>query len=462
MIPSSPFRRALFRAAFLLALPWAAMPVSHSASVQLDSNTVNISGSVIGDDLLYSIGGGKAVSMHPAGGMSSIGVGIGWNSNLICGDMSLTTTVKNQLNGITNGFQTLMGQVIQNATGAVASLPAMMIQRAYPALYNLLTNGILQGRLDYDRSKLTCRAIGERMMNLAGGQAGWDSLSEGFALKSSVSSGNADAVSAIEAAEGNKGNAGVTWVGGGSAGGAGQPPVKVVGDVARAGYNLMNGRGATDTSVISSTACANGLICQTWASPADAANWANRVLGERVQRTCDACAKTETMPGVGLMPVVQEEFNARIQALADLVNGTGAMSAANLSQAGSNYLPVTRSVIEALRDEPDQNALGHRLASEVALSATMEKALLLVRILRAGKKEPNVSANEMAMQAVDQETATLEQEIASLKTELEVRRALAGNAALAIVQRKAARAAASGGVFEGDATRDRVRAIERP
>jgi integrating conjugative element protein (TIGR03755 family) len=400
--------------------------------------------------------------MHPAGGMSSIGVGIGWNSNLICGDMSITTTIKNQLNGVTNGFQTLMSNVITNATSAVASLPAMMIQRAYPSLYNLLTNGILQGRLDYDRSKLTCRAIGERMMNVAGGQTSWDSLSEGFTLKSSVSSGNSDAVSAIEVAETDKGNTGVTWVGGTNAGGASQPPVKVVSDVTRAGYNLQNGRSATDTSAISNAVCANGLICQTWSSPADAANWANRVLGERVQRTCDTCPKTETTPGVGLMPIVQEEFNAKIQALADLVSGTSTMNATNLNQAGSNYLPVTRSVIEALRDEPDQNALGNRLASEVALSATMEKALLLVRILRAGKKEPNVSANEMAMQAVDQEIATLEQEIASLKTELEVRRALTGNAALVIVQRKATRAAASGGVFEGDATRDRVRAIGRP
>jgi len=463
MTTSVFLRYALSRIGVALAVAGTVMPAfAQSANVQLNPYTVNLSGSVIGDDLLYSIGGGKAVSMHPAGGMSSIGVGIGWNSNLICGDMSITTTVRNQLNGITNGFQTLMSTVIQNATSAVASLPAMMIQRAYPGLYNLLTNGILQARLDFDRSKLTCRAIGERMMNLAGGQASWDSLSEGFALKTNVGSGNSDAVSAIETAEGNKGNTGVTWVGGGNAGGASQPPVKVVGDVTRAGYNLQNGRSATDTSTIPSAACASGLVCQTWASPGDAANWANRVLGERIQRTCDTCTKTETTPGVGLMPIVQEEYNAKIQALANLVSGTSPMSAANLNHAGSNYLPVTRSVIEALRDEPDQNALGHRLASEIALSATMEKALLLVRILRAGKKEPNVSANEMAMQAVDQEIDTLEQEIASLKTELEVRRALTGNAALMIVQRKAARAAASGGVFEGDAIRDRVREIERP
>ncbi|MBN0712795.1 integrating conjugative element protein, partial [Pseudomonas aeruginosa] len=62
------------------------------------------SGPVIGDEVMYSIGGGSAVSMGRAAGMRSIGVGVGWNSNLICGDMSIQTTLRNQLNGITNGF----------------------------------------------------------------------------------------------------------------------------------------------------------------------------------------------------------------------------------------------------------------------------------------------------------------------------------------------------------------------
>src|SRR3546814_14485062 len=92
---------------------------------------------------MYSIGGGNAVSMSGAAGMRSIGVGAGWNSNLICGDMSISTTIQNQLNGITNGFQNIMSSVIQNATSAVASLPALIIQRADPGLGNLLTNGVL-------------------------------------------------------------------------------------------------------------------------------------------------------------------------------------------------------------------------------------------------------------------------------------------------------------------------------
>ena len=450
----SPLRATLLVAAITLVVGVA------WAQTRIDPNGVNASGSVIGDDVLYSIGGGRAVSMGAAGNMQSIGVGVGWNSNLICGDMSITTTLQNQLNGITNGFQTIMSNVIQNATSAVASLPALIIQRADPGLYNLLTNGILQARLDFDRSKMTCRAIANRMADMAGGQAGWDQLAEGMALRDAVSS--TDAVSAIEQAESNKGNNGVPWVGGGNAGGSGQSSIKVVGDVTRAGYNLLNGRSATDTSSIAPSACGNRLTCQTWSSPQAAADWATRVLGEREQRTCENCTKTQTTPGVGLTPVIQEEYETKLQVLQELVTGARPTTLANLDAAGSSSLPITRGVIEALRDEPDQDVLGRRLASEAALSSVLEKALLLQRTLLTGKKEPNVAANELAVRAVEQENSALEQEINNLKTELELRRTLAGNSAMAIIQRHSTRAAGSRGVFEGDTTRDRLREVQKP
>ncbi len=403
----SPLRATLLVAAITLVVGVA------WAQTRIDPNGVNVSGSVIGDDVLYSIGGGRAVSMGGAGNMQSIGVGVGWNSNLICGDMSITTTLQNQLNGITNGFQTIMSNVIQNATAAVASLPALIIQRA-----------------------------------------------EGMALRDAVSS--TDAVSAIEQAESNKGNNGVPWVGGGNAGGSGQSSIKVVGDVTRAGYNLLNGRSATDTSSIARSACGNRLTCQTWSSPGAAAAFANRVLGEREQRTCENCTKTQTTPGVGLTPVIQEEYETKLQVLQELVTGARPTTLANLDAAGSSSLPITRGVIEALRDEPDQDVLGRRLASEAALSSVLEKALLLQRTLLTGQKEPNVAANELAVQAVDQENSALEQEINNLKTELELRRTLAGNSAMAIIQRHSTRAAGSRGVFEGDTTRDRLREVQKP
>src|SRR5258708_7556357 len=438
-----------------LGLAWSML----WAQTRVDNN-VATNGSVIGNSVLYSIGGGRAVSMSHAGNMQSLGVGIGWNSNLICGNMSLNTTLKNQLNGLTTGFQSIMSNVIQSATRAVASLPALIIQRADPALYNLLTNGILQARLDSDRSKLTCRAMAKDMAEIAGGEFSWDKLAEGITLKTAVSSG--DAVSAIAQAESSHGNNGVPWVGGGNAGGAGQNSIKVVGDVTRAGYNLLNGRAVTDTAPIDTNACANSLTCQTWSSPQSAADWATRVLGEREQRTCENCTKTQSTPGVGLSPIIQQEYTTRLQAIQDLVTGNNPTTPTNLAAAGSDALPITRAVIEALRDEPDQDLLGKRLASEVALSSVLEKALLLQRTLLTGKSEPNVAANQLAQQAVDSENNTLEQEISNLKSELELGRELAGNSPMSIIERDSARGAGSRGIYQGDTTRDRLDQIQKP
>lgn len=77
----------------------------------------------------------------------------------MCGNFDIKTTVKNQLNGITEGFKDLMSNVIESAKGAVASLPAMVIQRANPQLYDILTNGVYQGRLDFNRLKTSGEAM---------------------------------------------------------------------------------------------------------------------------------------------------------------------------------------------------------------------------------------------------------------------------------------------------------------
>jgi len=83
---------------------------SLSSAIALSADPINVSssGSVIGDNVLYSIGGGNAVTMGSAGNMDSISVGGGWNTNLICGNMSLSTTLENQLNGATSGFKNIM------------------------------------------------------------------------------------------------------------------------------------------------------------------------------------------------------------------------------------------------------------------------------------------------------------------------------------------------------------------
>ena len=92
--------------------------------------------SAAGDDLYYKIGGGGPVSASAGRGYQpgQLGLGINWNQGSACSGLNPQATVANQLNGATRGFQNMMGSAVQNATGAVAALPAMIIQRAAPGL----------------------------------------------------------------------------------------------------------------------------------------------------------------------------------------------------------------------------------------------------------------------------------------------------------------------------------------
>lgn len=415
--------------------------------------------SALSDEVLYRIGGGQAVSMGAAATMHNLGIGAGWNTPLMCGNLDLSTTVQNQLNGTTKGFQSIMGSVIRNASRSVASLPAMIIQRADPGLYNVLTNGILQARLDFDRSKKSCLNMANRMANIAQGQLGWGQLAQGMSLSKSVTS--KDAVAAVDKSEQERGNRGVPWVGGQYAGGTGQAPITLISDVSRAGYNLLNGRNVDDRSPISSVACGNRMSCQIWPSPQAAIDFATRVLGDQEERTCDSCIKTQSTPGVGLSPLIQVEYELKLQVLRTLVGSSSRPDQGPLGEASSQMLPITRGVIEALRDDPDRELLTQRLASEAALAGVLEKALMLQRILLTGSKEPNVAINQLALSAIRHESDALAQEIDNLKTELELRKTLADNTTMMLIERRNARSNDSRAIYEGDPVRNRLDDIQR-
>ena len=443
----------------LLARPWlGAMSLllcgllsiaTHAHAAEGDYR-LGTHGEVLDDRVMYTIGGGSAVgSPSSLYRPSGLGVGGSWRANMMCGNMSLTNTLQNQLNGATEGFQQIMGSVVQNATQAVMSLPALIIQRANPGLYELLSNGVMQGRIDFDRSKLTCQAMAEKMADKVG-QAGWGALAKNQEMQSNLEQTGGDAVATVKNTESQNGNNGVSWVGGSKAGGNGQTPIRVTSDVVRAGYNLLHNRTVADSTSISSSDCLGGAICQTWASPQEESEWAVRVLGESEVATCDSCETLRAAAGSGLTPLIQEAYSERLKALQGLLSGSLSPTPDNLAKASSPMLPVTRGVIEALRDDPDQDLLARRLASETALSSVLDKALLLLRTLLAGSHEPNIASAKPAQTALTKNMDALEREIRLLQTELQVRQMLATNTASLVLDRHAGGADASRTVEQGD------------
>lgn len=342
----------------------------------------------ISDWMYYRIGGGAAIPPSATRRNTfPLTAGVSWNSDMMCGNFDIDTTVRNQLNGVTDGFQQLMGEVIESATSAVASLPAMVIQRANPQLYDLLTNGVLQGRLDFDKSLLSCQKMAGKMTDYALSPA-WTQSAQAENYQG-IAASEKDAIRADQRAAEKAAEKGKRWVGGEHRGGKGQPPIKLVRDTTVAGYNILNNRSATSTSSVSSNDC-QGELCQVWSKPDDAAQWLTRVVGEQTINVApdnDQSGDTDQQSGaqssVGLTPLIQEEQD-KIQ------------------------------------------------------------PLMARRTLLAGMREPNVSDEKEAQTALTQTTAQLDQELSQLKLELDMHQALADNAALTILERQTMRAKTKG------------------
>ena len=252
-----------------------------------------------GDDLYYQIGGAAPVSVSAGRGYQpgQIGLGLRWNANTTCGRFDPQVTVRNQLNGWTDGFKNMMGDIVEQARGAVAQLPAMIIQRARPGLYDLLSNGILQGKADFNKAKLSCQKMAEKMAEQIPSR-GWQQQAIAQNWRDTAR-GTQDAVKAERQVEQEQGNDGQSWVGGDKRGGSGQPPIRVVRDTTVAGYN--GGTTPPAPSRSPAAAVAGGPSPATTAIGLAAARPAAAPAGARlVGAACARYGSRLTMPRPGL------------------------------------------------------------------------------------------------------------------------------------------------------------------
>jgi hypothetical protein len=415
------------------------------------------------EDLYYDIGGAVPFSVSAGRGYvpSALSLGVSWNASSSCNGFDIGATVSNQLNGLTTGFSNMMGSVIHSATGAVAALPGMIIQRANPGLYDMLQNGVLQGRVDFDAAKLSCESMATAAADFAM-SGGWMQKASGEAWDA-ASTGQSDAVKVRQDAEDSRGNDGITSIGGLKKGGTGQPAIKIVTDVVYAGFNSLHGRtnsassatvtgggngwgsvstgvgdwgGAAMKPVLPIPSDCKGGMCTLWKDADDAAGWVTDVLGETAIKLCDGCEKSESISGSGLNKKLETEFNDVYSNLSDLVSGATTINANSLQgvSAGES-LVVNRKVVESIQTDPAGALLAQRLASEVAFARTITKAMWARRTLMAGMNDPNITENGEYTELAQAKLDALNTEVNMLREEMEIRTMLASNAASTLLAR---------------------------
>lgn len=109
----------------------------------------------------YEIGGAEPVSVpaNPSvvsvtlGGSAQLGLGYS------CGKFNPVTAVTNTLNNIGAGVDNMMNAMSVAASAAIASLPALILQRANPGLYDMFQNALLKAEETMQLATQSCEQM---------------------------------------------------------------------------------------------------------------------------------------------------------------------------------------------------------------------------------------------------------------------------------------------------------------
>ncbi len=389
----------------------------------------------------YEIGGAEPVSApaNPSVVSLTLGgsaqLGLGYN----CGKFDPVAAVTNTLNNIGKGVDDMLNAMTAAASAAIAALPALILQRANPGLYDLFQNALLQAQETMQLATKSCEQMEAEIAAGKNPYADLITLSKGNDWKRQMGIGGNNAVNAKGAVEAANGKNGVPWIGG-QAGGAGQPLLEFTGDLVKAGYNINMNRPVTSASPPSAVT----RLTEIWSAPVDARNWVVDVVGENIVTTCDTCRK-DSIPGTGLLPKLYQEADGVTVDIRNLVNGVTPLTLANLDNITAPGVAVTRQVIESIRELPasEQSLIMGRLVSEISVARTVEKALLARRLLLSGRQVPEVYATEVAREHADTAIAELDKGIEDLLFETRVRKEVVSDTIATLLQRAAARRQAS-------------------
>lgn len=386
----------------------------------------------------YEIGGAEPVSPAPNAGVIPITIGGGASLTFgnACGDLDPVLSVSNLLDDVKNGIDQFEDAMVLAATSAISAHPAIIVQRANPGVYDHFQNALLSAQARVDVATRSCEEIVDAASRGQNPFEDWVRVSRSYSWSQEVDEPGNDPVTARDAVEAANGDNGVPWLEG-DAGGLGQPPIRVIYDTIRAGYNVTVNRAPTDAGPPPASDPTPRVV-DLWASPEAAGEWAVEVLGEDVIVTCRGCTPAVT-PGHGLPPRYAEEKVALESDLTALVSGTVSPTLENLQAVSAPNVIVSRQLVEAVRNIPDaqeRSLVIAKVASDVASARTVERALAIRRLVLTGQGVPEISANGLALENHEAALAEIEREIDNFLYEADVRKKLVSNTAMLVLQRE--------------------------
>ena len=387
----------------------------------------------------YEIGG--AAPLGPAANGAVVSVPVGFSASLAlnnsCSGFDPSLTVTHLFNTLRDSVDDLGSAITGAVQGAIAALPWYILQRANPGLYDILQNALLRFERSIELATQSCEQILTATADGKNPFDEWITLSVGEDWRLAAGAGGLNVVNAKKAIDDRAGDNGVRWVGG-RRGGLGQPPIRVIGDTVRAGFNVTLGRRPDAGGAVGGHIQAP--LTRLWSSPAAAAHWATGAFGDLLVTTCRqgiaGCPATQGQPGTGLTPQQEEEQQAVLERLVNLLDGGTSPTPAQLEAVSAPGVELSWGLLQSLLALPEESRLTatRRLAGEIATARTVEKALYVRRLILAGRQTPDVAGAAPAQALLDRKVAEIDREIDNLLFENRVRKELVSATAAAVME----------------------------
>lgn len=383
--------------------------------------------------LYYKVGGGNVVPTTPSMNstaeitVNNLGA-LGYN----CGSFNKGASIANALNGLEDTGMQMYNNVVLAAQGAVMEMPAYVISKANPGLYQVIQNGFFSGQWDITTGLKSCQQMADDIdqgknpydgMFNASQYSKYKAFQTGSASKTNLNqltytqATNSDVTTASKKVAEDNGRSGVPWMHGtyidGSkhAGGFNQDAIYMTKDIVVAGVNAMIGRNdfASNTAIP-----ADDGLSAFFKTPQDAADWAVKALGEnKVYVYTDPVHKSSATPGQGLLPLVQKQYNEIYKNLSDMVTGSKPITLDNIKSISSTRIMINVDTINAIKNENDltRDFEISTLAQGVASSRVVDQAQELIIILQTAMQVPDIAINQTAKDFIDQYITTLQKQI---------------------------------------------------
>lgn len=410
-----------------------ALVLSILLSTSMMANAINMQLPDAQDaDWYYDLGGEKTVSAPLSSQTNSIVLGgsAKWGMGSSCGAFDPTLGIANTLNGVKSGIDSFQQQLVGAATSAISSLPLLILQRANPGLYDMLMSSMSSAQTKLSLSTKNCENAMAEIGKGDNPYEDWVTVSRTRDWQTEMGGGNYKAASndvntAKENVEKANGENGVTWIEGQDAGGRNQPPINIPTDVVKAGYNTTLNRSAGS----SAAAPQNGSrMVDLWKTPQDAQAFSRSLLGESKISTYNN-HPVQSLPGRGISFEIDKEVESLSPKFDGLLSGDTEINYTSLKDISAPNILVTGDIIHTLQgfSPSKQSILKNKLIQEIATARTVERALLLRRLILTGQQDPNVSASGVGVEASQSSVDRLTMDINNVMFEIDVNKKLASS-----------------------------------